>query len=272
MALDQPEAAAKSKPTPPVKSVLVKPVVSPKPAVTIDLDQEIAAIIDQSQLVFTDEQQKKRLANIIRTRLKGARNQIQARLALMTPREAGGVGLDQVKADKVLYLLGHRLEKIQDKIRAAVSQEPVGLVSQPVGQSTSGPVNQWASQPVIAAKPAVAEVKFKPQLLGPLDELKSLTLTDFRRLAETPQIAAHKILEKIKVLELDSFGQKIQGIKAWQQSQISRLYRAMGEQSLVEGKPITAVMAQNQAAGRSSLTAEEFSAIADLNQKLRRHN
>ena len=69
-------------------------------------------------------------------------------------------------------------------------------------------------------------------------------------------------------MEEESFVKKIQGIKAWQDSEISRLYVSLGEASLEEKKPITQIISERAQAGTPVLSAEELESIFELNQKL----
>jgi hypothetical protein len=61
-----------------------------------------------------------------------------------------------------------------------------------------------------------------PKLTGPIQELKSLTLSEFRRIAKDPQSAAQKVLQRIDTLGQESFERRIEGVKAWQTSPLQR--------------------------------------------------
>jgi hypothetical protein len=118
-------------------------------------------------------------------------------------------------------------------------------------------------------KPKIEDVKFEPKLTGPIEEIRSMTLTDFRRLASSPDQIIEKIIEKIELLEEESFSKKTQAIKAWKESEVYRLYLDLGDQSMEERKPISEVIAQRQQANQPVLTEQEIEAIIELNQKLR---
>ncbi|MFA5021869.1 MAG: hypothetical protein WC508_02225 [Patescibacteria group bacterium] len=118
-------------------------------------------------------------------------------------------------------------------------------------------------------KPKIEDVRFEPKLTGPIEEIHSMTLIDFRRLGSTPQQAIEKIIEKIDLLEEESFTKKTQAIKAWKENEVYRLYLALGDQSMEERKPIAEIIEEKQKANQPTLTSQEVEAIIELNQKLR---
>lgn len=122
--------------------------------------------------------------------------------------------------------------------------------------------------PPLQPRSVMADVKYVPKLTGPVDELRALTLKDFRRLSKDPHEATLKIRDKIDLLEEQSFEVKTSGIKAWQDSEANRLYLEMLRRSL-EGKPILDVIVEKEAKQEPVLTKNEFDAIMDLNRKLR---
>lgn len=137
-------------------------------------------------------------------------------------------------------------------IKPVVVPSPVAAVAQPSGET----------------RPTVADVKFVPKLTGPIEELRQLMMKDFRKLSKEPREATLKIKDKIDLLEDQGFEQKTLGIKAWQESEVNKLYLDTLRQSL-EGKPVIEVIAERELAGQPSLNKAEFDAIMELNRKLR---
>ncbi|OQX71758.1 hypothetical protein B6D52_00260 [Candidatus Parcubacteria bacterium 4484_255] len=117
-------------------------------------------------------------------------------------------------------------------------------------------------------KTMVESVSNQPKIYGPTDELKSISLIDWRRWG-TPQEAILKIQEKINLLAEDSLVKKADGIKAWEKSEVNKLYLEIGEESINNGKSIEETIKERQKQGRKTLTQEEFNAVVELNQKLR---
>lgn len=122
-----------------------------------------------------------------------------------------------------------------------------------------------------AGKVVMEDIKHVPKtkLTGPIDELREMNLADFRRLSADPVTAAASIKGKIKLLEDDSYSQRLSGIKAWRESFINKLYLEIGQESIVKHNSIEAVIAERKNAGAEYLSNEEFNAIMDLNKDLR---
>lgn len=128
-------------------------------------------------------------------------------------------------------------------------------------------LNQAPSQPLPAQKEA-EKVKVKPKIFGPIGELQSLTLIDWRRWG-TPDQAINRIEDKINLLAEESLIKKSEAIKAWKESEINKLYLGIGEESINEGMSVAEVITKRQQQSSPTLTEEEFNAVVGLNEKLR---
>jgi hypothetical protein len=117
------------------------------------------------------------------------------------------------------------------------------------------------------AKKPVADVKAAPRLVGVVDEIRALTIKDFRRISQSPGEAAKRILQKIQQLEKESLTKKAEAIKAWKESDVYALYLEIGQINL--GVDMNKLVEERKAAGKEYLTSEEFDALLDLNEKLR---
>ena len=109
----------------------------------------------------------------------------------------------------------------------------------------------------------------KIDIMGPIDELARMTLVNFRRLGVTAEMRAQKILEKVELLEQDSFALRSQGVEAWKNSEVNRFYLTLGQESIVQGSPVADVIRRKENAEQPTLSLEEFNSIADLNKSLR---
>ncbi len=118
-------------------------------------------------------------------------------------------------------------------------------------------------------RPRLDDVKYVPKLVGPVEELREMTLVDFRRLGANPAGAAEKIKEKIALLEREAFSKKIAGTKAWQESEVNKIYLEIGRESLQKGLSADKTIAERTAAGQRTLTVEEYRAVMELNRALR---
>lgn len=117
--------------------------------------------------------------------------------------------------------------------------------------------------PIISASP------IKHALTGPVQELQDFDLHSWRNLGNDAESRATRLMEKINILEKESFTKKAQGIDAWRKSKIYQEYLDLGAESMVQNKEVSALISEYEQQGRETMTIEEFSAISDLNKKLR---
>jgi len=161
-------------------------------------------------------------------------------------------------------------KRITEDIEEAIKKfQPERITEIPKAKVT--PPTQSPVFPKTLKKPnktMVESVSNQPKIYGPTDELKSISLIDWRRWG-TPQEAILKIQEKINLLAEDSLVKKADGIKAWEKSEVNKLYLEIGEESINNGKSIEETINERQKQGRKTLTQEEFNAVVELNQKLR---
>jgi hypothetical protein len=113
------------------------------------------------------------------------------------------------------------------------------------------------------------EIAFSKRLVGPVEELRTLGLLDFRRLSKDPRQAATKVKDKVGLLENEGYDKKIEGIKAWRSSPLSQLYIELTRTAVLKGIPIPELLAQRRAAKEETLTDEELKELIALNAELR---
>jgi hypothetical protein len=117
--------------------------------------------------------------------------------------------------------------------------------------------------------PTMQEIAFEKRLTGPIDELRTMTLADFRRLSRDPRQAAIKIKDKIGYLEDQGYDQKIEGIRAWRGSPLNALYLQFTHEALLAGKGIKEVLDAKAEDRGETMTTDEFHAIMAINEELR---
>ncbi len=120
-----------------------------------------------------------------------------------------------------------------------------------------------------AARPVIHDALPPPAKrtsMGPVDELRAMTLMDFRRLAERTPDAAQKLRQKFTVLQDESFLLFLDARRAWHESPLFRSYAGKVRTALKERKTIPTVLAGD---GRDdTLTEEEFFALLALEREL----
>jgi len=112
------------------------------------------------------------------------------------------------------------------------------------------------------------EVKLKTKVYGPVDEIRSLKLVDWRRGGKPMEMAEH-ILRKINLLKEESLVKGAQAKKAWKESELYNLYTQIGMEAMEKGVDIEAVINQRKQENKPYLTKEDFDAISWLNYRLR---
>ena len=111
-------------------------------------------------------------------------------------------------------------------------------------------------------------VEVKARIHGPVGELQALTLVDWHRWG-TPEQAAQVVQDKINLLAEDSLTKKAEGIKAWKNSEIHKLYLEIGEESINKGKSVAQIIQERQRQSSPTLTEKEFNTVVELNENLR---
>lgn len=101
--------------------------------------------------------------------------------------------------------------------------------------------------------------------MGPLEELESFTLADFRRLSSKTEAAGKILQEKFAVLQKDSYLLYLKGVESWYNSPLYGQYLAMAGRALGENRKLREVLAQS---GKDGLREEEFMALVAVNSAL----
>jgi hypothetical protein len=106
------------------------------------------------------------------------------------------------------------------------------------------------------------------KLIGPVEELAYLTILDFRSLGENLDQRIDKLRQKINTLEEYGFNKKILGIKAWLNSEVSEVYKAILNESIESGSIEKAILKRKEK-NLLFLTEDEINKIAEINREFR---
>lgn len=132
---------------------------------------------------------------------------------------------------------------------------------------------QGAQQAAVAprpkATPSMQEVTFEKRLSGPIDELRSLTLTDFRRLSKDVMQVATKVKDKVDLMEEQGYDKKVEAIQAWRASPLNQMYVGVTRDAVLTGTSVTELLSRKRVAGEETLSDEELKAVMKLNADLR---
>ena len=118
--------------------------------------------------------------------------------------------------------------------------------------------------------PSMKEISFEKRLSGPVDELRTLDLKDFRRLSADPNQAATKLKDKVDLIEdQQGHAEKVQAIEAWRSSPLYQLYVSVTRDAVLAGVPVVQILAQHREKGEETLSDEELTAVMHVNTELR---
>lgn len=119
------------------------------------------------------------------------------------------------------------------------------------------------------SKPRLDDVKYGgPRLTGPIQELKEMSIIEFRRLSKDPEAAIQKIMQRIDILNQESLERRIEGIRAWQSCPLQQAYIHLMSEAFQKAKPVAQLADEKRAAGEECPTPTEIAAIISLNSKL----
>ena len=115
----------------------------------------------------------------------------------------------------------------------------------------------------------MTDVQTVKRLVGPIDELATMTPVEFRRLSTVPADAAQKIEDILSTIESQSYEERVKGVKAWRQSPMNQLYVLMTTDALTQGVGLAEIATRRRSAGEESLSPAEIRAVSALNERLR---
>jgi len=132
-----------------------------------------------------------------------------------------------------------------------------------IEKATQVPV---VKMPQSGQKPRMQDVQFTRRLAGPLEELRAMSLTEFRRLARDPVQATRRLADMIDLLTDQGFGKRVEGLQAFRGSALYHLYTSITQDALFSNSPIETVLTTAAAEGMNKL---EYDALMEFNHAMR---
>ncbi len=109
-------------------------------------------------------------------------------------------------------------------------------VSIPKAPETLKPQTPFSLRPAAPARPPVHDIVTRPVTMGPLDEIRFLTVTDFRHLSSNPDEAASRVRQKFMTLKEESILLFLDALVAWRTSPLYLEYIAAVSTALGSGQ------------------------------------
>jgi hypothetical protein len=283
-----------------VKQKVASVIEAPAPT---DIPAVVKMICDYDAFGFDDPLLNDRCKKIVESRVREVRDATLARAQFERSVDKGGLGvsgrrladiLERLETVVSLYekaqverhaegktLAVQERQKARDAKTEAVKNEETNLdkrFKDLVGdvaidtQKMRGAIEgakQASSKAPKVFSPTMQEIAFEKRLTGPVDELRRMTLIEFRRLSRDPVQAATKIKDKVGILEEQGYDKKIEGVKAWRSSPLNSLYLKLTHEALLGGKGIKEVIEEYANKKEETLTVDEYHAVAAINGELR---
>jgi hypothetical protein len=178
-------------------------------------------------------------------------------------------------AEKPAPALGHSLAQSLASLPATeeVEEAAAAVASQPSASVRPEPGEVVAAnwRKAQSGKVIMDDIKAAPRVYSPIDELRFMTIKNFRQLSANPNRGVELIRDKIQSLAEDNYSNLAAAINAWKQSPVNRMYVELCQQALDAGQPVLKTLAQRLKQEPEFLNENEFEAIIKLNRALTPH-
>lgn len=267
------------------------------------LETAIEETVQQLSVAGLDDYLMKRLRNIISTRLRDVRNQIQVKEVLVRDSKIGGLDRHPDEAEamsrviEAAYASHHealgtaerqrieRMRQAQEQKRDVRRKEESASHAEWYRQKVQD-ANPWAAamatqtpggapsvqtQGVGAdgfGRASVDSIRPPTRLTSLANELGGITLAEFRRIAKSPEEAMERLWQKLETLKQQSYEEWQGGAQAWRQSPLQQQYLQLVTQSFSSGHPVAEIAREWHEKDPNQPTPEEIGAILLMNNRL----
>ena len=272
------------------------------------IDKTADEVINHSLVNISDENGKRKLKSYLTAYFRGIRDILQTKEALAKPLASGGMEFDAMAIEKVMALakeefgkinsegeerknesgiMNHESSGVEEKKMESVEKKEENSIKnsaegdnnqerQPPPQTTNyqlpapNPnIRRERPQVIDTDKPKIAEVRLPSKLTGPLEEIEQISLRDLRRFAQNHQGFADRTMERIKILENESFEKRMMGIAAWRKSMLYQQYLNVIQNSLERNISIPEMIGAVIEAESQNMSLREWQTVNRLNRELR---
>lgn len=212
-----------------------------------------------------------RLHSLIQSRVKDVRSDEQIVIYAMRESAHGGLGLPEVDARNLVDVIHKTLAVKRKKDipgpRKTIHKPELVAPPRPSSSVRDGAQSTVAPMPSAGPKQSVSLKDIHPPqkldpAMGPVDEIGSMTLVDFRRLSQDPHSAIEVLRDKIDTIRNDSYLEYVKAQEAWYKSPLYQVYLAHLGKALEKPHTLRDVLGED-------LTAEDISVISTFSESLR---
>ncbi|MFA5062307.1 MAG: hypothetical protein WC526_04130 [Patescibacteria group bacterium] len=217
---------------------------------------------------------KNRMRSVIQLRLKDLRSDEETRETAVRQTKDGGLGLLPAQAEKLLKACQEvelREMPTKDAPFNPFERKPaVNPVSAPkfnapkkeeIIKKFEPSFSLSNSQPAI--KPFVRDITASPIEMGPVEEIKYLTISDFRKLSDKPAESAKRLKQKLLNLQDESFLLYMDGVEAYHKSPLYLDYLNAVCESLANRRTLAATLTD-----KNRIQLGEIDALIEMEKEL----
>ena len=251
-------------------------------------DSEVDEII--GRLSFkVPAQFENRLRSIIQLCIKDIRGDEDTRELALRSIKDGGLGLTEGQIEELMRnihfppkagsvgMAGTVLPMVEPEelpsnaapfnafVHKPAIKSPASLPGAPSSAlSTSRQSVSISANPAVKfSKPQMNDIISPPKAMGPLQEIQYFTLTDFRRLSDSPAEAASRLWQKFINLKEESILLYFEAIKNWHESPLYREYLETVCVAIEKKQKLASVIGD-----KSKIQLAEIQAIIEMEQRL----
>jgi len=237
--------------------------------------EDILAIITKKITFIIADDVKDTLYEMIKSYKSGIQSKESFLQKAVETKEKGGLALSKVEASALENVVAteYSLQIKSKKNNIVASSDPKLPIHKPELKRYSRPNMEDIKSPVIVSssvEPSVILEKQNPSIVihspetkGPVQELGTMNIIDFKRLSDTPQNAVQIVEDKFESLKKESFLLFLKAREAWFHSPLYGQYLIIIKDALHSQQILSIVLGTNK-----TLTYDEFHAIAEVNNYL----
>lgn len=229
------------------------------------VDSLTAAVLEQFNTVSAAA-----IRSAVDARVRMVRDTAATMEFLMRSVAQGGVGVDAETAMRIIAIVEEQVsarERIRHTavVSAPAAPAPRGVAARPVERPVA---LTPPPRPVTAEKPRVEDVRRVIAPTGPIQEIASMRLTDFRRSSQDPMERVKKILGAIDRIGEEAYDEKIQAIQAWRYSEPYQLFENMMVDALANRKPLSVLVQERVRDRQPVLEEKEVAAMLHMHRMM----
>ncbi|MFA7653902.1 MAG: hypothetical protein WCX97_02560 [Candidatus Magasanikbacteria bacterium] len=255
---------------------------------------DISDIIKKLSFRIPDQYQN-RLRSIIQLRIKDMRSVDDTSELAARSIKGGGLGITQLQADELIKVIKYHVSDVKkDHLSKSVANN-LPMVETTMEPATVTPFNSFVHKTASAfpapvtskpkdniknnnittggqlnsrlmgnfSKPQMNDIIYKPKEMGPMEEILYFTLTDFRRLSDSPTEAASRLWQKFINLKEESILFYFTAIKNWRSSPLYKDYARLMSKALAKKQKLADVIGDG-----SQIQLAEVKALIEMEKRL----